>query len=280
EHSPDAILIVQEGRVRFVSRAFGEIFGIPEEIATSSAFDLCSVFEPSSSDHVRELLTMWERGETSGSSEVFARDASGRVRTLEVRGSRIEYRGEPAVECLLIDTTETTELRERLGVTEKLRSLGELAGGVAHDFNNLLGAILGRAQLLRDRGLPREIDDDLSVVEKAALDGRETVRRIQEVSRVRGDRRFTSHDLAEILRDAMEITRSRWKAEPQSRTAGITVAIDTQPCHRILGNAAELREVFTNLIINAVDAMPKGGELTLACVAHHDKVRADVRDTA
>src|SRR5207244_6722741 len=120
--------------------------------------------------------------ETVGSSEVFARDASGRVRSLEVRGSHIDYRGGPAVECLLIDTTEQKELRERLSVTEKLRSLGELAGGVAHDFNNLLGAILGRAQLLRRRGLAREIDDELSVIEKAALDGRETVRRIQEFS--------------------------------------------------------------------------------------------------
>ena len=280
EHSPDAILIVQEGRVRFVSHAFFEIFGIPEEIATSSAFDLCAIFEPSSSDHVRERLSMWERGETSGSSEVFARDASGRVRNLEVRGSRIEYRGAPAVECLLIDATETTELRERLGVTEKLRSLGELAGGVAHDFNNLLGAILGRVQLLRDRGLPREIDGDLSVIEKAALDGRETVRRIQEFSRVRKDRRFKSLDVAEILRDAMEITRSRWKADPQGRPAGITVSLDAPACVRILGNAAELREVFTNLILNAVDAMPKGGSLTIACAAHgDDKVRVEVKDT-
>src|SRR4029453_10471708 len=77
----------------------------------------------------------------------------------------------------------------------------------------------------------------------------------------------------------MEITRSRWKVDPQTRAAGITVAIDAQPCPRIEGNAAELREVFTNLILNAVDAMPKGGELTLACGTHRDKVRVEVRDT-
>src|SRR6185369_9592276 len=113
--------------------------------------------------------------------------------------------------------------------------------------------ILGRVQILRRRPHALDEDRELSVIEKAALDGRETVRRIQEFSRVRRDRRFTSLDMAEILRDAMEITSSRWKADPQGRPAGIAVSVDTSPCPPIQGNAAELREVFTNLILNAVD---------------------------
>src|SRR6185369_1043463 len=130
--------------------------------------------------------------------------------------------------------------------------------------------ILGRVQILRRRPHALDEDRELSVIEKAALDGRETVRRIQEFSRVRKDRRFKSLDLAEILRDAMEITRSRWKADPQGRPAGITVSLEAPAGVWILGNAAELREVFTNLILNAVDAMPKGGALTIACAVHGD----------
>src|SRR5439155_15348396 len=99
---------------------------------------------------------------------------------------------------------------------------------------------------------------ELCVIEKAALDGRETVRRIQEFSRVRRDRRFTSLDLRLILRDAVEITRTRWEADAENHGVSFDVEVDAdEPCP-MLGNAAELREVFTNLILNAVDAMPDG----------------------
>ena len=118
----------------------------------------------------------------------------------------IEYRGRPAAECLLVDMTETKQLRERLADTERLSALGELASGVAHDFNNLLGAILGRTQLLRKRGFDAEIDREMAVVEKAAMDGRETVRRIQEFSRVRTDRPVSTVDLSEIIFGAQALT--------------------------------------------------------------------------
>jgi PAS domain S-box-containing protein len=279
EHSPDAILIVQEGRVRFVSRAFHEIFGIPEEIATSSAFDLCAIFEPSSSDHLREQLALWERGESCGASEVFARDASGPG--AQPRGPwqphRVPRRPRRRVPA---DRHDGDHRAARAAGRDREAPLAGRAGGRSRPrLQQPARRILGRTQLLRHRDPAREIDEDLRVIEKAALDGRETVRRIQEFSRVRRDRRFTMLDMAEILRDAMEITRSRWKADSQGRSAGVTVSLETPACPPIEGNAAELREVFTNLILNAVDAMPQGGELTLSCRPHRDKVRVEVADT-
>ncbi len=279
EHSPDAIFIVQEKRVRFVNRAFEEVFGVSMQEAKGPGFDLDRIFDPSSSSLVRGRIEAWLRGETPSSVDVLGRDGAGTIRHLELRGSRIEYRGEPAAECLLIDTTEARRLREKLAETEKLRALGELAGGVAHDFNNLLGAILGRAQLLKRRGLGSEIEQDLTVIEKAAQDGRETIRRIQEFSRTRRDRKFLAVDLAEVILDAIEITRTRWKSEAERRNVAIRVETDTAPVPPILGNAAELREVFTNLILNAVDAMPQGGKLRVACRRRGDSVSAEVSDT-
>lgn len=276
DHSPDMILIVQDGLVRFVNRSFMETFGIAEAEALDPDFDLSRIFEPSSSALARGRITGWEGGRTAGSVEVLGKDQNGEVRHLELRGSRIEYRGRPAAECLLIDTTEAKRLRERLSDTEKLRSLGELAGGVAHDFNNLLGAILGRAQLLRGKGQDGDTDHDLAVIEKAALDGRETVRRIQEFSRTRRDKRFTAVDLGEILRDAVEMTRTRWSGAPG---APIEVQVDTPAVPPVLGNASELREVFTNLILNAVDAMPQGGRVDVSCRLDGETLVARVADT-
>jgi signal transduction histidine kinase len=157
--------------------------------------------------------------------------------------------------------------------------LGELASGVAHDFNNLLGAILARAQLLRRKPSMPDVDRDLAVIEKAAQDGRETVRRIQEFSRTRRDKKFETVDLDEVLSDALEITRSRWKDDAVLREASITPVFTERDSSPILGNASELREVFTNLILNAVDAMPRGGRLELSCRCDGARVLAKVTDT-
>jgi PAS domain S-box-containing protein len=279
ESSPDSILIVQDGRVRFVNHAFSETFGIPETEAVHPEFHLSRLFEPSSATLAGGRIAAWERGESPSPAEVLGQDAQGRTRHLELRGSRIEYQGRPAAECLLVDMTEAKRLRERLSETEKLRALGELASGVAHDFNNLLGAILGRAQLLRRKGQDTEVDHDLAVIEKAAQDGRETVRRIQEFSRTRRDKKFEAVDLAEILKDCLEITKTRWKDDALGRKIHIKPYLNASEVPPILGNASELREVFTNLILNAVDAMPQGGRLDLTCASAGDRVVARVSDT-
>ncbi len=280
EHSPDSILIVQRGQVRFVNSAFLETFGLSPQEVFSPTFDLSQIFDASSAALARGRIAAWERGEPAGTLEVLGRDRAGGVRHLELRGSQIDYRGEPAAECLLVDMTEARRLRERLADTEKLRALGELAGGVAHDFNNLLSAILGRVQLLRRRTFDAETDRALEVIEKAARDGRETVLRIQEFSRVRRDRPFAPVDMGEVLRDSVEITRSAWQTEAQRRNVSIAMHLDLQePVPKVAGNAAELREVFTNLILNAVDAMPQGGSIRIACRAEGERVQVEVRDT-
>jgi len=279
EHSPDAILIVQDGRIRFVNPAFQELFGIPEEEALRPEFQLDRIFDPWSAALAGGRIAAWQGGDPSTSMEVVGRDASGHPRDLELRGSRIEYRGMPAAECLLIDMTEAKRLREKLGETEKLRALGELAGGVAHDFNNLLGAILGRAQLLRRRNFDTSTNHELSVIERAAQDGRETVRRIQEFSRTRRDRQFVLVCLGDVMRDAVEITRTSWRTDAERRNVSIAVSLHAPPVSPVLGNASELREVFTNLILNAVDAMPRGGSLSLSCWDDSGKVIAQVRDS-
>jgi PAS domain S-box-containing protein len=278
EHSPDSILIVQGGAVRFVNKAFEETFGVSQADACSANFNLDRIFDESSASLARDRISAWERGEHMSSIEVLGKDGSGRIRHLELRGSRIDYRGAPSAECLLIDMTEARRLRERLNEAEKLRALGELAGGVAHDFNNLLGAILGRAQLMRRRGFDDETDRELAIIEKAAVDGRETVRRIQEFSRVRRDRQFSPVDLAEVLRDSVEITRGRWMNESGSPKISTLLAVDIDGAPTVMANASELREVFTNLILNAVDAMPQGGKIELTCRQREGQVLATVCD--
>jgi PAS domain S-box-containing protein len=172
------------------------------------------------------------------------------------------------------------EAQEQLIQSEKLRALGEMAGGVAHDFNNLLGAILGRAQLLLLSTQENETKKGLSVIEKAALDGAETVRRIQEFTRLRTDENFQMLDLNEILMESLEITKHKWKDEAQKK--GILIQVETnlnQNLAPVSGNPSELREVFVNMILNSVDAMTKGGTLKISSHINENYVLAAVTDT-
>ncbi|HEU5321737.1 MAG TPA: GAF domain-containing protein, partial [Methylomirabilota bacterium] len=173
---------------------------------------------------------------------------------------------------------ELAAAQDQLVRTEKLRALGEMASGVAHDFNNLLASVLGRAQLLLKRVRDPKLRQWLEVIERSALDGAQTVRRLQEFTRIRRDQPLVPLDLSQIVRDALEITHSRWE-EPRSR--GVTIEIRTAlgEVPPVLGDAAELREAMTNLILNAIDAMPEGGTLTLTTQAVEDRVELTVADT-
>jgi signal transduction histidine kinase/CheY-like chemotaxis protein len=169
--------------------------------------------------------------------------------------------------------------QDQLVRTERLRALGEMASGIAHDFNNLLAAILGRAQLLLGRVDDPQLVRWLSIIERSALDGAQTVRRLQEFTRMRRDAPLVPVDLNEIVADALEMTQSRWRDEAQSRGIAIDVETSFSPVPAVAADPAGLREVFTNLILNAVDAMPTGGRLALATGAREAGIEVVVSDT-
>jgi signal transduction histidine kinase/CheY-like chemotaxis protein len=174
---------------------------------------------------------------------------------------------------------ELATAQDELVRTERLRALGEMASGIAHDFNNLLASILGRAQLLLRRVQEPLLVRWLQVIERAALDGARTVQRLQEFTRVRRDAPLVAVDLNQVIMDALEMTQSRWREEPQSRGVTIDVRAELAPVPQVSGDAAGLREAFTNLILNAVDAMPGGGILTVSTRAGDGRIDVVVRDT-
>ena len=163
--------------------------------------------------------------------------------------------------------TELKDARVRLVRSEKLEALGEMAAGVAHDFNNILSAILGRAQMLNVRlGADAEIRRSIEVIEQAALDGARTVARIQEFAKAKSEGDFVPVEIDALVRDTVERAQSSLRA----RHDGIEVGLALGNAGWAVGNASELRQVLTNLIYNAVDAMPDGGCLTIGSGATAD----------
>jgi len=159
---------------------------------------------------------------------------------------------------------EQDRIREQFSQMEKLSALGELASGVAHDFNNTLAGILGRAQLLLRTDDPDKIRRGLEIIIKTAEDGAKTVKRIQDFARQRRDHDFELVSIDQILTDASEITRPRWKNCAEASNIHITVDLQIRSQAMVMGDDSELREVLVNMVFNAIDAMPEGGKLLLS----------------
>jgi signal transduction histidine kinase/ActR/RegA family two-component response regulator len=178
---------------------------------------------------------------------------------------------------------ELKQAQDQIIQTEKLKALGEMASGVAHDFNNVLAVILGNIQLLNlqlDHLSPEEVREQLRIIERSAKDGAETIRRIQEFTGVRRDKEFISLFLNEIIAEVISITQPRWKDQAQRRGIQIELVTHLGDIPLILGNPSELREVLTNIIFNAVDAMPEGGWLTISSQPQTDDwVEVRISDT-
>ncbi|MEX2224703.1 MAG: response regulator [Candidatus Rokuibacteriota bacterium] len=166
--------------------------------------------------------------------------------------------------AIVRDMTTQREIEAQMHQSERLTALGQMAGGIAHDFNNLLQAILGYAQLMaRSPGNADVVRRGLEVIEKAANGGAETVRRIQKFARLRPDEPFVTMDLNQVVRDSLAITRPRWEEKKVKGGVPLQLELELGPVPVVMGRPAELNEVLTNLVLNAIDAMPKGGTLRI-----------------
>jgi len=150
---------------------------------------------------------------------------------------------------------------------ERLRALGEMASGIAHDINNAISpaALYTESLLEREPGLSERARGCLVTIQTAIEDVAETVSRMREFYRPRETEMVLSRVACNrVLEQVINLTRARWSDLPQQR--GIVIQLRTELAEelpQIMGSEGELRDALTNLIFNAVDAMPDGGTLTL-----------------
>jgi len=160
-----------------------------------------------------------------------------------------------------------------------LQATGELAAGAAHHLNNLLQVALTRIQLFRRTSPVAEIHVQLEPAEQALWDSAEVIRRLSAFSRAHPTHQPVSVDLNRIGADVMALTQGRWQNEAQLRGVRIEVRLEAGSIPTIAGDPASLREVLVNLVLNAVDAMPQGGHITIATWAGPEGVFCAVSDT-
>lgn len=181
-------------------------------------------------------------------------------------------------------TRELRDMQQRVVVQERLRAFGEMAGGIVHDFNNALMSVIGYSEmLLNDEEMLRDVETArgfLKIMNTAGQDASHIIGRLRDFYRPREvSDVFSRVDLNELIEQAVPLTQPKWKGQALAEGRAINIALDLAKLPAISGNAAELRELTTNLIFNAVDAMPLGGTITLRSASQDTHVLLEVTDT-
>lgn len=177
------------------------------------------------------------------------------------------------------EMTERKQAEQELVRTQRLRAVGELAAGVSHNLNNIITGIWGPAQLIkrtsRDTNVLQYVEHINTFAERAA----DLVTKLHQTTRVAEETELKAVRVNDIIHEAIETTRPRWKDEPESRSITNQVQTQLQDAPIILASASDLYDTLVNLIFNAVDAMPQGGTITLGTQVIDDLVHITISDT-
>ncbi len=162
---------------------------------------------------------------------------------------------------------------------ERVRAIGEMAEGIAHNFNNMLTAILGHAELTKLHNLDPIVEEEIDLVISATLRANELVKRLRGSARREDLSHLYPVILNEIVEQAVEGTRPRWKDHSEAEGIAIRVDMQLEEVPAIGGTESETFDMLTNLLLNAVDAMPDGGSITIVTRPTDDGVQLIIRDT-
>lgn len=195
-----------------------------------------------------------------------------------VTAEPISFEGQEAVLIGLYDLTEQKRAETQLVRLERLRVLGEIAAGVSHNLNNLLVGILGPAQSLRRKVEEPRLRDLADDIITSARRARDLVRRLHHPVRL-NEEGLQPVDVNRVIEESVRAASPRWKDETEARGLSIQVSTRLAPgLSPVRATAAELQEVMTNLLFNAVDALPAGGAISVTTAAVGGGVELRVED--
>jgi PAS domain S-box-containing protein len=266
-------------KFNYVNDRLSEIMGYSKEELVGMDFQ--NILTEKSRQLVVDRYVKWvgnEKDTPHFAFDVLRKDRE--IRHMEIRNKEMrDSDGNLSFVALMRDVTEEKKTEEQLFQAEKLRALAEMASGVAHDFNNALAAILGNTQLLLYTAQDEELKGTLRTIERVAKDSSRTVRRLQDFTKKKVHQELMSVDINSVIKDSIEITKPKWKDEAQSRGVHIEVLQGLEEIPPASGNDSDLRGVFTNMIFNAIEAMPNGGKIEIRTFKRREDILIQISDS-
>jgi two-component system cell cycle sensor histidine kinase/response regulator CckA len=255
-HSNDAIYVLYKQKFEIINDKFLEMFGLIPGDINKPGFNLMDLVAPESKPLIEERRRKLADGEKLSSKYEFtALSKDGREIQVEASVSYINYRDGVAALGVLRDITERKKLEQEFLQAQKMEAVGRLAGGVAHDFNNLLSVIIGYSQLM----IMRLNKNDsmyklLKEIEHAGLRAETLTRQLLAFSR--------KQVLQPKVLDIKDLIKNMEKMLKRLIEEDIELTIQNENgC--IKADPGQIEQVIMNLVVNARDAMPKGGKLTI-----------------
>jgi PAS domain S-box-containing protein len=257
EGSIQGVVIHRNFMPLFVNRAFCNIFGY----SSSEMFSLESLLELFPPDQRAEIERNDRRDQARDDmaplSEVQGLRKDGQRIWLRNEERAVEWEGGEAVQCVMVDVTERRHAEEQLLQSQKMEAIGQLTGGVAHDFNNLLAVIMGNLELIMES---LGSNSSAKVHAMRAINASERGAKLTQQLLTFSRRQALVPQALDLRRLVTDMTLIF------SRTLGENVTIDVsegEDLWRCEADASQLATALLNLVLNARDAMPNGGKLTI-----------------
>ena len=272
-----------EGNLLYTSPAYEQVWGRTCQSFYENPKSWLDAIHPDDRQRVADSFAEWTLvGEYTEEFRITRPD--GEIRWIYDRGYPIKNKiGEVyRIAGMAEDITERKKMEETFLQSEKLRSIGTITAGISHEFNNILAIISGNVQLLENTNKDNEnLMDALRTIKMAIDDGAEISSNMLKFTTTNRDtEEYVSSDIRDFIIQSIDFTKPRWKNEAQVN--GINYKMDTEGMKSvspILCNSTELREVFINIIINALDAMPEGGSISFNTWRGDDTVFVSISDT-
>ncbi len=236
---------------------------------------------PDCTDTLRKVGEKIRSGETV-QFELNVMTRRGKTIPFEFHSHMINYRGKPAVLSIARDLSLRKKMEEALVRRERLSAVGEMASGVAHNFNNLLQVIMGAAEAAMKKlgsGEIRKSGQALRNIVEASQRGADIVKRIKDFTLLDNGAAEKNRVLffGELIKEAVNLTRPLWKNPNEPRKYSLNFI--HMPGCLVEGNESEIYEVLVNLIKNALEAMPRGGTLTICSEICNGRIFTTFTDT-
>lgn len=259
--NPNLIFVKDwDGRFTLVNRALAELYGTtPEALVGRGDAD----FNPNRAE-VEQFLRDDREAMTSGQPKFILEETNTDARTGRQRWFQVikvplrSAEGEPQVLGVATEITHRKELESQLRQAQKMEAVGQLAGGIAHDFNNVLTAVLGYTRLLlKDATLPQQARGDIEEIEQAARRAASLTQQLLAFSR--------KQMLQPAVLDVNDVVQGMRSLLRRLIGEHITLVATLDPRPMLVrADLGQLQQVIVNLAVNARDAMPAGGTLTIA----------------
>jgi len=266
-----------DGRVTRLNSALEEILEVTRAAATGKRVE--ELFSEDFTDTLHQVLgnDRWRLRETRNIYKIHTATSAGRTLVLNIAIAPLQDSQEQTGALVVLeDVTSRVRLEEQLQQREKLSSIGLLAAGVAHEVNTPLTGVSSYTQMLL--GMIHETDPKHALLQKVRRQAERAtniVNNLLNFSRTGSATEFSEIDISRVLDDTLQLL------EPQLRGNQIEIVREYDShAPRIIGNSGQLQQVFTNLLLNARDAIPIGGSIRIATIPSEDhSLIVEVSDT-